>query len=68
MIGNFLTTYPPYEGKYPQTMKLTLIKSNILPATGMMVTAIKNCVVQLAGMITKMADIAHRIRATRLSI
>lgn len=69
MIGNFLTTYPPYEGKYPQTMKLTLIKSNILPATGMMVTAIKNCVVvRLVGMITKMPDIAHRIRATRLSI
>lgn len=64
-----MTTYPPYEGKYPQTMKLALFKSNILPATGMMITAIKNCVVvRLVGMITKMPDIAHKIRAIRLSI
>lgn len=40
----------------------------MLPATGMMITAIEYCsVVRLIGMITKMPDIAHKRRATRLS-
>lgn len=40
----------------------------MLPATGMMMTTIRNLVaVRLIGMITKIPDIAHRTRAKRLS-
>lgn len=39
----------------------------MLPATGMMITAVRNLVaVRLIGMITKIPDIAHRTRAKRL--
>lgn len=40
----------------------------MLPATGMMMTTIRNLVaVRLIGTITKIPDIAHRTRAKRLS-
>lgn len=40
----------------------------MLPATGMMMTTVRNLVVvRLIGMITKIPDIAHRTRAKRLT-